>query len=131
MCGGFDCQDVVPDVGHLASYPFLPGGIDPMATKAYVITPHRIVDTELQRVVYSTGDRVPIEDAVKYGLIETDVADAVSASVHLAEGLDGLVGELVITPPASDDDDEPRRGKRRGGNRAHGPSENRSADDEG
>lgn len=44
-----------------------------MATKRYIIAPHRIVDHDLGRVVYGTGDRVPIEDAVKYGLVEATV----------------------------------------------------------
>jgi hypothetical protein len=68
VCGG-DCQ-AFPDVDHSAAYPFLPGGHDPMAEQTHVIAPHRIVDPDLQRVVYSTGQRVPLDDAVKYGLIE-------------------------------------------------------------
>lgn len=40
-----------------------------MAGKQYVIAPHRIVDHDLGRVMYGTGDRVPLADARKYGLI--------------------------------------------------------------
>lgn len=36
----------------------------------YVIAPHAIADSDLQRNVYGAGDRVPIDDAVKYGLVK-------------------------------------------------------------
>lgn len=74
VCGG-DCQRF-PDVAHLSTYPFLPGGRDPMADKDYVIAPHRIVDHELGRVMYGTGHRVPMADAVKYGLVDEPVEKA-------------------------------------------------------
>lgn len=68
MCGG-DCK-AFPDIDHPSTYPFLPGGHDPMAGKDYIIAPHRVVDHELERVMYGTGERVPMEDAIKYGLVE-------------------------------------------------------------
>jgi hypothetical protein len=75
VCGRTDCR--TPATEHLASYPFIPGGGDPMAGKNFVIAPHRIVDHELERVMYGTGDRVPIADAVKYGLVPAADAPAV------------------------------------------------------
>lgn len=69
VCGRPDCLQG-DDHLNRAEYPFIPGGRDPMSDKAWVTAPHRIVDHELQRVVYGTGDRVPIEDAVKYGLVD-------------------------------------------------------------
>lgn len=45
-----------------------------MAGKRYIIAPHRIVDHDLGRVMYGTGERVPYEDAVKYGLVEPEPA---------------------------------------------------------
>lgn len=68
VCGGGNCK-AFPDIQHLASYPFIPGGIDPMADKQWITAPHRIVDHTLGRVMYGTGDQVPIADAVKYGLL--------------------------------------------------------------
>lgn len=41
-----------------------------MADQEYVIAPHRIVDHDLGRVMYGTGDRVPMADAVKYGIVD-------------------------------------------------------------
>jgi hypothetical protein len=32
------------------------------------VAPHRIVDTELQRVIYSPGQNMTREDAIKYGV---------------------------------------------------------------
>lgn len=40
-----------------------------MQSAHQIIAPHRIVDDELELVVYSPGDAVPYEDAVKYGLV--------------------------------------------------------------
>lgn len=40
-----------------------------MGNKNWILAPHRIVDHDLGRVMYGTGDKVPIGDAVKYGLI--------------------------------------------------------------
>jgi len=68
----------------------------------YVIAPHRIVDYQLERVVYGTGDKVPLADAVKYGLIEGDVV------------------ETTQTPKK-----KPTT-KRRGSKRAAKPAENRA-----
>lgn len=75
VCGGTECAPA-PTVDHLASYPFLPGGRDPLSTRRHVIAPHRIVDHE--RVVYGTGDRVPWDDAVKYGIVPSDEATKVA-----------------------------------------------------
>lgn len=36
----------------------------------YVIAPHAIQDPDLERNVYGAGDKVPMDDAVKYGLVE-------------------------------------------------------------
>lgn len=68
VCGGA-CL-AFPDTPYPHTYPFLPGGTDPMAEQDHVIAPHRIVDQELGRVMYGTGDRVPLEDAIKYGLVK-------------------------------------------------------------
>lgn len=35
----------------------------------YVVTPYAIDDPELGRIVYGANDRVPMADAVKYGLV--------------------------------------------------------------
>jgi hypothetical protein len=68
ICGGRCLR--FPDVDHLATYPFLPGGRDPMAETEHIIASERVVDHELGRVVYSPGDRVPLDDAIRYGLID-------------------------------------------------------------
>lgn len=47
-----------------------------MAGKDYVIAPHRVVDTKLERVMYGTGERVPMADAIKYGLVDEPVQKA-------------------------------------------------------
>lgn len=47
-----------------------------MAEQDHIIAPHRIVDDELGRVVYGTGERIPIEDAIKYGLVKKAPAKA-------------------------------------------------------
>lgn len=58
-----------------------------MADQDHVIAPHRIVDHELERVVYSTGDKVPMGDAVKYGLIDKAPAKkAAKASKRARKG---------------------------------------------
>lgn len=41
-----------------------------MAQEPYVIAPHRIDDPELERAVYGVGDKVPMADAIKYGLVD-------------------------------------------------------------
>lgn len=43
-----------------------------MAGKRWIIAPHRIVDDDLGRVMFGTGERVPIADAIRYGLIEAE-----------------------------------------------------------
>lgn len=68
QCDGTSCKGF-PDIEVHDTYPFMKGGIDRMADKEYVFAPHRIVDPELGRVVYGPGDRVPLADAIKYGLI--------------------------------------------------------------
>jgi len=45
-----------------------------MAHEDYVIAPHRIVDPVLERIVYGTGERVPMADAIKYGLVDHNTA---------------------------------------------------------
>lgn len=52
-----------------------------MAKSDYVIAPHRIVDPVLERVMYGTGERVPLADAVKYGLIDEPVQPATDTPV--------------------------------------------------
>ena len=69
MCGRTDCHSPDFEQFNRADYPFLPGGGDPMGTRNWIIAPHRVVDEALGRVMYGTGQRVPIADAVKYGLI--------------------------------------------------------------
>lgn len=68
ICTG-DCIGF-PDTPHRHDYPFLRAGTDPMAEDEYVVAPHRIDDPDLERAVYGVGDRVPIADAVRYGLID-------------------------------------------------------------
>lgn len=41
-----------------------------MGDQDFIIAPHRVVDEELERVVYGTGQRVPMADAIKYGLVK-------------------------------------------------------------
>lgn len=77
-----------------------------MAGKDYVIAPHRIVDRERGRVMYGTGDRVPLADAVKYGLVA------------------GVDDEAVQPPP--DAAPEPTNAKKGRRTRHHdGPTEDR------
>lgn len=47
-----------------------------MADKDFVIAPHRIVDSDLERIVYGPGERVPMADAIKYGLVDEPVEKA-------------------------------------------------------
>lgn len=35
----------------------------------FVYAPHAIADPDLERNVYGAGDRVPMADAIKYGLV--------------------------------------------------------------
>lgn len=71
ICGGTSCTSM-PEVLHAESYPFLPGG-RPVAQGVegvdYVTTPEAIIDTDRNRIVFTAGSRVPIDDAVKYGLV--------------------------------------------------------------
>lgn len=53
-----------------------------MADEEYVITPERIVDHDLERVVYSPGARVPMADAIKYGLVDKPKAKATKAKAE-------------------------------------------------
>jgi len=71
ICGG-TCTSFLAVHDHHDSYPFLPPGtgVDRMAGEDYVIAPHKIVDPVLERVVYGTGDRVPMADAIRYGLVD-------------------------------------------------------------
>lgn len=41
-----------------------------MEDQEYVIAPRAIEDPELERIVYGVGDKVPMEDAIKYGLVQ-------------------------------------------------------------
>lgn len=41
-----------------------------MDDQEFVEAPHAIEDTELERIVYGPGDKVPMADAIKYGLVE-------------------------------------------------------------
>lgn len=56
-----------------AKYPFVPGGVDPMANmiagRDFVYAPHAIADPALERVVYGAGDPVPMADAIRFGLV--------------------------------------------------------------
>lgn len=71
VCGGENCAPS-PDLIHPESYPFLPGG-RPVAEGTegvdWVTTPHALVDSERNRIVYVAGSRVPMDDAVKFGLV--------------------------------------------------------------
>lgn len=57
-----------------AKYPFVPGGVDPMANmiagRDFVYAPHAIADPALERVVYGAGDPVPMVDAIRFGLVD-------------------------------------------------------------
>lgn len=60
-----------PPIDLIDSYPFLPGGRPLVPGDEhidYVIAPHRVDDPELGPV-YGVGDRVPMADAIKYGLV--------------------------------------------------------------
>lgn len=43
--------------------------VDGVEGKDFVVAPYAVEDTELGRMVYGSGDRVPMDDAVKYGLV--------------------------------------------------------------
>jgi hypothetical protein len=64
----------------------------------YVVTPHAISDKALGRKVYGAGDRVPMADAIKYGLVDAP------------------------TEPAPDETAKSKRGRRA----KHGPDEDRA-----
>lgn len=53
-----------------------------MADKPWIIAPHRIVDHERGRVMYGTGDRVPLADARKYGLLPPEDVPAAVPKVE-------------------------------------------------
>lgn len=68
VCGGGDCAKAHA-APHLASYPFLPGGIDPMAH----IRNRVVVDRHIWRdgrLLYSLGEEISYEDAIACGLVE-------------------------------------------------------------
>jgi hypothetical protein len=70
VCGGRDCTQVPQFVTHHHTYPFLPGGIDPMEGTEFVIATERVVDPDTGTIVYGAQDRVPWDDAVRFGLVE-------------------------------------------------------------
>ena len=71
-----------------------------MADKDHVVTDERIVDEELGRVVYSPGDRVPMDDAVKYGLVKKAPAKK-AAKKAPARGKRGPVEDRAKKPGAN------------------------------
>lgn len=103
-----------------------------MADKAFVIAPHRIVDHEIGRVMYGTGERVPLADAIRYGLVEPDAPQVEAAVAHLADNHEpkgvkvDVDADTTDQSASADAPAEPRRGCRRGGARARRPSENRA-----
>ncbi len=40
-----------------------------IAGRDFVYAPHAIADPALERVVYGAGDPVPMQDAIRYGLV--------------------------------------------------------------
>jgi hypothetical protein len=102
LCEREDCF-THPPIDLLEDYPFLPGGrplVEGEEGIDYVIAPHRVDDPDLRRAVYGVGDRVPMADAIKYGLV---------------------TGPEKPAPPAAP------RGKRKGSDRAkHGPEHDRA-----
>lgn len=97
VCGGA-CTGH-PPTDHLSTYPFLLGGREPVpGTEGvdYVIAKTAIADPDLERHVYGAGDRVPIADAIKYG--------------------------LVAAAPTPEAEEQPTRGRRS----KHGPDEDRA-----
>lgn len=110
ICEG-ECTNSFLEVhSHHASYPFLPPGtgVDPMADHDYVITPQRIVDPVLERVVYGPGERVPMIDAIKYGLVDANTA--------------AVAGEAPKPAPAAK---RGARARKPSEDRAHKPAEDR------
>jgi len=83
VCGDQDCH--VPYPEHVQDYPFLPGGVDPMAGKDFVIAPHKVYDHEREVIAYGTGDRVPIEEARRLGLVDDKPAKAKPADQPAAK----------------------------------------------
>lgn len=72
VCGGTTCNGG-PPTNHLSTYPFLPGGREPVPGtdgREFVIAPHAVHDPALERNVYGAGDRVPMADAIRYGLVD-------------------------------------------------------------
>lgn len=71
VCADKECKGFrIPP--HPKTYPFLHGGyelVDGEEGVDYVIAPHAIEDTELGKNVYGAQDRVPMADAIKYGLV--------------------------------------------------------------
>ena len=79
-----------------------------MAGEDYVIAPHKIVDPVIERVVYGTGDRVPMADAIKYGLVD-----------HATVAVGGE------NPPKALKAKRGQRARKPGEDRAHKPKEDR------
>ena len=79
-----------------------------MAGEDYVIAPHTIVDPVLERVVYGIGERVPMADAIKYGIVD-------HATVAVA-------GE---NPPKALKPKRGQRARKPQEDRAHKPAEDR------
>jgi hypothetical protein len=88
VCGAGDCSTPYE---WTEDYPFAPGGT-PMK-QTHVIAPHRLVDEVNERVAYGIGDRVPIADAVKYGLIDAPAGDeAAVEATHI------IATERIVDP---------------------------------
>ena len=79
-----------------------------MAGVDFVYAPHKIVDPVRERVVYGTGDRVPMADAIKYGLVDHATA--------------AVAGE---NPPKAPKPKRGQRARKPGEDRAHKPKEDR------
>jgi hypothetical protein len=72
VCGSLTCTSH-PEIDHYEDYPFLPGGRPRVPGKDkidYVIAPHAVSGKgkDAGRKIYGAGDKVPMADAVKYGL---------------------------------------------------------------
>lgn len=75
VCGRGSCTHA-PDVAHLISYPFLPGGRDPLAGQIagrdFIYCTEAIYDRSpgVERCIYGVGDPIPMEKAIELGLVE-------------------------------------------------------------
>lgn len=82
LCEKEDCF-THPPIDLTEDYPFLPGGRPLVPGEEgidYVVATSRVDDPELQRGVYAVGDRVPMADAVKYGLVDGPKKPAAKAA---------------------------------------------------